>query len=810
MSQTQLFNSSYTTPAGVLSEPPVHHQDATQSDNILIKRVDSPNCDTTLIPAYTIVNGCCVWYWRDGLSEAEGWIVIDSPVPTASGGGLFLHDAATFQEVLDVARTMSAKLAVSSQPHIVGAKGGIRFPSRDPRAPVVLERFIRDNAPVISQYWGTGGDINTDHKVIDEHAKVYCGSGTQTALDALRRALGYATTPSPDIHGLLNEKLDNSDWSLNDFSVGHVMATTLKELLLRTNPNLIGQVRLVVQGFGGVGATFAEAIKQLGIGKIIAISSQYGFIVNSDGIDCASIEASRRSQVCIGSAQTFDPRSLEAGLSQAQLQSDLYTARKVGTTDEEHLVDFLSTCRGHVFVPCAQRYVVSSKVVSTLINNTFACAPSGARFILAGANNIFQVAERKADIMSMLDFAGIRMLPEWISNSGTSNLFMRSCSGLALEGYAASTLEACANDTIAFVNAVFASVGDKASNTAIWDACESLAITRRRTGAVNLLGVKRMSHLTLAAFDVERSVKAMTQLYNAQPNDDGSHFQLPGHGDPTISVTNAIEGTGPAGIGFSVRFSVYSLEKARNVLNNEGFAFHEQNTGGRAELILNPEEAGYRMSICQAPTREPPHDSIFSSSSDALSSVVNSIYHLDHYATIQPEAGKIKLFHERMLGFTPIRTFTVNAGSGIDGKDDGLMHIMGIPFDTQRVVILTEGLTSDSVFSKLLRRKCGAHVHHIAMKVDDVDAVFTEARARGWRTTSDELSLDLATGLRQFFIKEEEAGSILEFIGGGKRRTVDAVAKDEQVEPTEVGGYADGKVEYRTENIVALARSLDV
>ncbi|KAJ3540617.1 hypothetical protein NM208_g4980 [Fusarium decemcellulare] len=249
------------------------------------------------MPPYRVVHGCCTWHWTDHLSEAEGWIVIDSPVPTASGGGLFLHERATLDEVRDIARTMSAKLAMSSQPQICGAKGGIRFPSRDPRASHVLERFIRANASVISQYWGTGGDINTDHAVIDKHARTYCVPGTSTALDALRVSLNQTAPASFDLAALLEEPVENSGWPLGEFSVGHVMAVVLKELLSHKKPDLIGRARLVLQGFGCVGSTFAHAAKQLGIGKVVAVSSQYGFYIDGQGIDCDAIEGARRKAV---------------------------------------------------------------------------------------------------------------------------------------------------------------------------------------------------------------------------------------------------------------------------------------------------------------------------------------------------------------------------------------------------------------------------------------------------------------------------------------------------------------------------------
>lgn len=244
------------------------------------------------------------------------------------------------------------------------------------------------------------------------------------------------------------------------------------------------------------------------------------------------------------------------------------------------------------------------------------------------------------------------------------------------------------------------------------------------------------------------------------------------------------------------------------MLKADGAAFHEVKLeDGSNELVLKREEAGYPISLAQAPAWESSNGA-FSNSSEALKSVAGPAYQLDHYAAIMPDATKMKSFHEHMMGFTHLRTFTVNAGSCTNGEDDGLMHVMGLPFDTKRVLILTEGLNQDAVFTKLMNKHCGAHVHHIALEIEDVYAVFAEVREQGWQTTADVPSTGLATGLRQFFLKEEETGCILELIGRGEKN--EALAGAEDVEDAAgAGGYATGQGEFCTDNIVALARSLD-
>ncbi|KAF5557989.1 glu leu phe val dehydrogenase family [Fusarium napiforme] len=333
-----------------------------------------------------IGHGRCFWHWEDQLSEAQGWIVIDSPVPTPSGGILFLHEPTTLNEVRNVAQSMSLKLAVSCQPQVVGAKGGIRFSPQHPQVPHVLERFIRDN-PVSSL-------------------------GTTTALVALRNSLGCGSPA--EVAALLKESFNANGWSLEEYCVGYVMATTLKELLAHQRPDLIGKVRLMIQGFGCVGTTFALAAEELGIGRVVGISSQYGFLINDDGIDCGAIDRARRMAVNNGSPQGYDARSFEAGLGQV----GLHVTREIGSTDEKHLINFLACVRGEIFVPCAQRYVLTSRVISTLADETFVHAPLGTRFIIAGANNVFSQRDSVEDVARRLDSASIYMLPEWVTNSG--------------------------------------------------------------------------------------------------------------------------------------------------------------------------------------------------------------------------------------------------------------------------------------------------------------------------------------------------------------------------------------------------------
>ena len=73
-----------------------------------------------------------VFEWKDALTEAEGWVVINSLRGGAAGGGTRMRKGLDRREVESLAKTMEVKFSVSG-PAIGGAKSGINFDPADPR-----------------------------------------------------------------------------------------------------------------------------------------------------------------------------------------------------------------------------------------------------------------------------------------------------------------------------------------------------------------------------------------------------------------------------------------------------------------------------------------------------------------------------------------------------------------------------------------------------------------------------------------------------------------------------------------------------
>mgnify|MGYP001817635950 CR=1 FL=1 len=136
---------------------------------------------------------------------------------------------------------------------------------------------------------------------------------------------------------------------------------------------------------------------------------------------------------------------------------------------------------------------------------------------------------------------------------------------------------------------------------------------------------------------------------------------------------------------------------------------------------------------------------------------------LDHYTLIVEDAAAVAHFHTEVLGFKPLRIQEVNTGSVAEGQFDMLNHVLQIPGTHKRVLVITEGLTEDSIFRRYLR-EYGPGVHHLAYEVQDLDGSLATLQAAGFHTTSNSVLKDPLTGLRQVFIDRRHAGYFVELI----------------------------------------------
>jgi glutamate dehydrogenase/leucine dehydrogenase len=359
-----------------------------------------------------------VFHWNDPETEAEGWTVINSLRGGAAGGGTRMRKGLDRNEVLSLAKTMEVKFTVSG-PAIGGAKSGINFDPQDPRKKGVLERWYAAVSPLLKSYFGTGGDLNVDeiHEVIPiteesgvwhPQEGVFEGHFKPTIADKINR-IGQLR------HGVI-KVIENPKYSPNvakkytvaDMITGFGVAVAAKHFY-SVNKETIKGKRVVVQGFGNVGAAAAFYFAQMGA-KVVGIIDRVGGLINEEGFSFKEI-------------------------------TDLYLSKNGNTLLAEHLIPFeeinqkIWSIEAEVFAPCAASRLVTKNQIDQMIN-------SGLEVITCGANVPF--ADKEIFFGPIMEYTDqkVALIPDFISNCGMARVF-----AYFMERRVQMTDEAIFNDT---------------------------------------------------------------------------------------------------------------------------------------------------------------------------------------------------------------------------------------------------------------------------------------------------------------------------------------------------------------------------
>ncbi len=187
-------------------------------------------------------------------------------------GGVRYHPEADEQEIIGLATTMTWKTALLDIP-FGGAKGGVQVKARDlskRELEAITRQFTRRIALLLGPYRDIPApDMNTNQQtmawMLDEYSAKY--GYTPAAVTGKPVALGG--------------------------SLGREEATGRGVMLIMKKYSRdfgipIKDARVVIQGFGNVGAHLALFLHELGA-KIVAVSDVYGGLHNEDGLDIPAL-----------------------------------------------------------------------------------------------------------------------------------------------------------------------------------------------------------------------------------------------------------------------------------------------------------------------------------------------------------------------------------------------------------------------------------------------------------------------------------------------------------------------------------------
>ena len=334
--------------------------------------------------------------WQDKINTgAIGWIVIHNIVNGVTGGGLFMDESASLQEVTDLAYTMSLKNSLQ-QPIMGGGKGGIRFDPCHPGAKAVLRRFLHDNLEIITTHWCTGGDLNTTTQAITELLAEVSPLKSPFSCLATMLQTSFDFNVSHEEFDRRLHAVENKFFTVEQAVTGYSIVKTI-EATVNSHKS-----KIIVQGFGKVGRAFCYYAHQHY--PIVGICERDWFIYDPDGLDIKELLLTEQT----------------AGSTDWQRFKPIYRSQWVSS--EDFLLRFLAQAKADIFCPCATRYSITQKVLATLISVTFASSVANTAFIIAGANNVFS----EKTLITQATMNHITVIPEWISNSGSAILFMEA------------------------------------------------------------------------------------------------------------------------------------------------------------------------------------------------------------------------------------------------------------------------------------------------------------------------------------------------------------------------------------------------
>ncbi|MEI8105667.1 MAG: Glu/Leu/Phe/Val dehydrogenase [Actinomycetes bacterium] len=295
----------------------------------------------------------------DGSVEVfTGWRVTHNVARGPSKGGIRYHPDVTLDETKALAMWMTWKCALINLP-FGGAKGGVAC---DPKSMSVgeLERMTRRFTSEIVNEIGPERDIPAPD--VGTNPAIMAWIFDTFSMNQGHSVLSVVTGKPLAIGGSLGR----------EEATGRGVLFCLQEALVRRGTSIEG-LTVAVQGFGNVGAVFADLVSKLGA-KVVAISDSTSGIHNPHGIDIPAAIAHKR-----------------VGGTIADLPGE--------TIQNAELL--LLPC--DVLAPCALEQVLTERNADAV----------RARIVVEGANGPTTPA---ADVI--LEQAGVLVLPDVLANAG--------------------------------------------------------------------------------------------------------------------------------------------------------------------------------------------------------------------------------------------------------------------------------------------------------------------------------------------------------------------------------------------------------
>ena len=340
-----------------------------------------------------------VFEWKDALTEAEGWVVINSLRGGAAGGGTRMRVGLDKREVESLAKTMEVKFTVAG-PAIGGAKSGINFDPKDPRKKEVLKRWFAAVSPLLKSYYGTGGDLNVDeiHEVIPmtedcgvwhPQEGVFNGHFKPNDDQKINRIGQLQRGVAKVLQDAKYSPALSNNYVVADMITGYGVAVSIDHYYNIWGGQLAGK-RVLVQGWGNVGSAAAYYLAQKGA-KIVGIIDRVGGLIQTEGFSFKQIKE-------LFIQKNGNELNAPNMLSYEQVNADFWSTP------------------AEIFIPCAGSRMITENQLEQLLAAGVEVISSGANVPFADQEIFFGPIAEKAD-------ASLALIPDFIANCGMARVF---------------------------------------------------------------------------------------------------------------------------------------------------------------------------------------------------------------------------------------------------------------------------------------------------------------------------------------------------------------------------------------------------
>jgi glutamate dehydrogenase/leucine dehydrogenase len=340
-----------------------------------------------------------VFEWQDQLTEAKGWVVINSLKGGAAGGGTRMRKGLNKEEVVSLAKVMEIKFGVCGPP-IGGAKSGIDFDPRDPRRTEVLERWYAAVYPILKNYYGTGGDLNVDE--LKDVVPITEELGLWHPQEGIVN--GHLQSNKGEIINIIGQlrygcaktiedptfaPVTRGRYAVADMITGYGVAESVVHFYDLLSDTTVKDKKVIIQGWGNVASATAYYLSKSGA-KIVGIIDRKGGIINQKGLSKQEVE------------------DLFVGKNGNEINADLIPF--------DELNEKIWNIQADVFIPGAASKIVKRDQIEKLLSNGLELISCGANVPFIDDKIFFGETARYLDDK-------LSIIPDFLANCGMARVF---------------------------------------------------------------------------------------------------------------------------------------------------------------------------------------------------------------------------------------------------------------------------------------------------------------------------------------------------------------------------------------------------